>query len=690
MTDSHARRVIRGGRVLPPRLARPAWRWLLACLCLLVSQVALAAETLRLSTLSEGMYLTPLMSELEDPDQRWTLEDLLRNPDNAGFRPVRVNTPNHGVTTSTFWYRGALQNDTGKEGRWYLEVDNFVSHLTLHILHADGRREVQYGGSRQIKTHLPEPSRSPLFIVDLKAGERASLMLEVSANMTVIVPLQVWTSSGYLDAVRIENLWYGAYYGIMLAMAIYNAFIALSIRDRGYAYCTGLILSAAFNHLFYNQFSSQFASGMVGTASEELYLLSFSVFGLFLTLFSSQFLNLAGLGKTWVRAAVIATGLCILGGLTALFSLPRASVVLISISGSIIDVLFLAAALVRIRQGDASARFYLAAWSVFLVGVLLFGAMANGLAPYNAVTAHALQFGSAIGAIVFSMALAARMRQLMSDRNSAQQQMIQSERMASLGMLSAGVAHDINNPNNFARVSAQNLRDRVAEMRRFINEIVDGEDGESAEVRHQFEQRLQKMEEQLGLIDEGTTRIADIVSGMRATSRSDSGEKQWIDPVQGLENSLRLVMTNFRTRVEAVTDFRERPLIEGRMSQLNQVYMNVLMNACQAIEEKQTALPHAGKGLLTLRAASNGRDLMITITDDGCGMSEQTQKSLFKPFFTTKGGDKGTGLGMSICQTIMEEHGGSIEVASSLGVGTTLRLIFPLPANATPPVKAPT
>jgi two-component system NtrC family sensor kinase len=248
-------------------------------------------------------------------------------------------------------------------------------------------------------------------------------------------------------------------------------------------------------------------------------------------------------------------------------------------------------------------------------------------------------------------------------------------------LLSAGVAHDINNPNNFARVSAQNLRDRVGEMRRFVTEIVDGDDVDSREVRHQFEQRLKRMEEQLGLIEEGTTRIADIVTGMRATSRSDSGEKQWIDPVQGLESSLRLVMTNFRTKVEAVTDFRDRPQIEGRMSQLNQVYMNVLMNACQAIEEKQATLPHPGKGLLTLRSECSPRDLTITITDDGCGMSEQTQKSLFKPFFTTKGGDKGTGLGMSICQTIMAEHGGSIEVASSLGVGTTLRLIFPLPGG---------
>jgi two-component system NtrC family sensor kinase len=284
-------------------------------------------------------------------------------------------------------------------------------------------------------------------------------------------------------------------------------------------------------------------------------------------------------------------------------------------------------------------------------------------------------WGSAAEAILLSVALAAHIRLLKNEKDSALHQAAQQEKMANLGMLSAGVAHEINNPNNYMRLSADNLEAKVADMRAFVNDLLDED---SDEIRVEFEARFKAMEAQVALVREGSARIAGIVQGMRASSRKDD-QKGIFDPVAGLEATTEIVKANYKT----VASFDLRGLlargnIEGHASQMNQVFTNLMVNGCQAIEEKLRSTGRNEPGEIRLTSTIDDEWLRISVTDSGAGMPEHVKSRLFEPFFTTKGSDRGTGLGMGICKGIVESHGGHLEVESVQGVGTTMTVVLPL------------
>lgn len=293
--------------------------------------------------------------------------------------------------------------------------------------------------------------------------------------------------------------------------------------------------------------------------------------------------------------------------------------------------------------------------------------------------------------ILLSLALSARMRKLRDDNAVAQRQVIEQqqiaieqqkqlvekEKMAGLGLLSAGVAHEINNPNNFVNVSAQTAESRIRELQQFVNDLL--ADEAEDEIRTGFDTRFKDILGHMKLVSEGSQRIAGIVRGMRSASRQDSDKADWFDPVDGILATLELVQSNFRhvVRFDA-TGLATGQQVQGFASQMNQVFMNLLVNACHAIEEKKTLTESALQGNIRLSSVVDGGELVISIQDDGCGMSSDVQARLFQPFFTTKGKDKGTGLGLGICKNIVKEHGGRLEVESAPGVGTTFRIVLPL------------
>jgi signal transduction histidine kinase len=319
-----------------------------------------------------------------------------------------------------------------------------------------------------------------------------------------------------------------------------------------------------------------------------------------------------------------------------------------------------------------------------------------GWLPYTLMTKNAWIIGSSAEMILLSLALSARMRKLRDDNAAAQKQVIEQqqmaieqqkqlvekEKMASLGLLSAGVAHEINNPNNFVNISAQTAESRIRELQQFINELLADDSGD--DMKAEFRQRFDGILSQMKLVSEGSQRIAGIVRGMRSASRQDGDKADWFDPVEGVLATLELVQSNFRHVVRFdSTGLSTGQQVQGFASQMNQVFMNLLVNACHAIEEKKALTDSVLQGNIRLSSVVDAGDLVISIEDDGCGMSSEVQARLFQPFFTTKGKDKGTGLGLGICKSIVKEHGGRLEVQSALGVGTTFRIVLPLSPAST-------
>ncbi|EPC03590.1 hypothetical protein L861_18825 [Litchfieldella anticariensis FP35 = DSM 16096] len=278
-------------------------------------------------------------------------------------------------------------------------------------------------------------------------------------------------------------------------------------------------------------------------------------------------------------------------------------------------------------------------------------------------------------------------RQLLLKLEEAHVQLLQSEKLASIGQLAAGVAHEINNPIGFINSNLGTLSEYASALLKLIETYEMGE----AQLRAdpEFSARLDDVkkdadiafarEDILSLLDEsmeGTQRVRDIVQSLRDFSRP--GEMGWeiVDVHQGINSTLNVVRNEVKHTAEVILEYGDLPSVECVPSQLNQVVMNLLVNAAQAIPDY---------GTITIRTSSDGDQVAIAVIDTGAGMAAETCAKVFDPFFTTKPVGKGTGLGLSVSYSIIERHNGRIDVQSEPGVGTTFTMRLPI--RQTPAVE---
>ena len=259
---------------------------------------------------------------------------------------------------------------------------------------------------------------------------------------------------------------------------------------------------------------------------------------------------------------------------------------------------------------------------------------------------------------------------------TTQQQLVQSEKMASLGTLTAGVAHEINNPTNFVHVSAQNLEADLTKFQQFLFELA-GDDAEE-EILDSFRRQFKPLHDHLATIRSGTERIKIIVQDLRAFSQLDSADQRVVQITELIQSTVNLVRTKHLEIAEFITDFKTSPELLCHPAQLNQVFMNLIVNASDAIRDKQRQQSQKTPGLITITCRLMGNIIEVAIKDNGGGMTDETKNRLFEPFYTTKDVGEGTGLGLSISYGIVQQHNGQLHVDSELGVGTTFRVRLPV------------
>lgn len=234
-----------------------------------------------------------------------------------------------------------------------------------------------------------------------------------------------------------------------------------------------------------------------------------------------------------------------------------------------------------------------------------------------------------------------------------QAQLIQSEKMASLGQLVAGVAHEINTP--LGSVNSNNGIFKKC-MDKFRDDLKDGDIKEI-------------MEDAIKTNEEAIKRINNLVRSLRNFARLDEAEYQEANIHDGLNSTLMLINHEIKNRIEVITEFHDIPPVKCYPNQLNQVFMNILVNAYQSIE---------GKGEITIKTEKQENKVIITISDSGKGIPTEDLHRIFDPGFTTKGVGVGTGLGLSICYQIIEKHKGKIVAESELGKGSVFKIELPL------------
>jgi two-component system NtrC family sensor kinase len=676
---------------------------------------------LRLIEGKDQYLLGQYLSLLEDPDGRLSLPEAMAS---GNYHPADSGAPNMGVSASAYWVRFTVRNARPDQQRWWLEhADYMYQYLDVWVVQ-DGKVVLhREGGSMRPRAADTPGSRGHLFALDLPADRSVDIYLRGQTGYYGFLPLQLWTPEAFSSYQAGESVFHGILIGLFLAMILYNLMFYLNLKETSYLLYVVYMTASVCGQLGLNGMAPAWAFASMPVLGTLVWIGFATLMQLSAVLFTLSFLTLSRAERRLLHACAAAIVLSVPIGL--IFGFIGWTHVIQAATA----VSFAAMLIIGLRQawrGDSSAIYYSAAFGILILSTLLYLLTGGGGLPFNPLTFYSMSIGGALQSVLLTLALSHRVKRLKLAKDLAEEEqtqtmsamlqaqaeaalareeaieqrqlalssqqealeqkqitldkerlLVEKERMANLGLLSAGIAHEINNPNNFMRISIQTASSRLDELKHFTEDLM-GDDTDD-DIVTGFNRRFEGIHSQLNIALEGSHRIGEIVTSMRGASRSDAGGATMFDPAQTLRSTIELVKPTFKTIAAFDTNaLQTGHQVRGFPSQLNQVFTNFIVNGCQAIEERQKLEQTRDPGVIRLSTQVLDNQLAIDIADDGCGMPDAVKARLFEPFFTTKGADKGTGLGLGICRGIVNEHGGSIEVESMEGRGTTFRILLPL------------
>ena len=387
-------------------------------------------------------------------------------------------------------------------------------------------------------------------------------------------------------------------------------------------------------------------------------------------------------------------------------------------------------AIMIVRKGYQPAKYFLIAWSIFLLGVIGFVLKNVGILPFNDFTRYTMHIGSAAETVLLSFALAARINIYKKEKEDSQQktvevlkenekiikeqnvvleqkveertielnktlshlkqtqsQLVDAEKMSSLGQLTAGIAHEINNPINFVSSNIPPLRQDIEDLNQIIAKY---EELESSEDIPKKMIEIEALKKELDFnylkielttiidgIEDGAKRTQQIVSGLRNFSRLDEGDLKSVNINEGIEATLLLIKSKLHG-IKVKKNLGKTTKIECNPGKINQVVMNLIDNTIYAIDKKET---NNKNGLIEITTENDTNWVKLIIKDNGIGIPDDIKGKLFDPFFTTKDVGEGTGLGLSIVRNIIDNHKGRITVNSEINIGTEVIVEIPINKN---------
>ncbi|MBO6516431.1 MAG: GHKL domain-containing protein [Bacteroidia bacterium] len=642
---------------------------------------------------------------------------------------------NLDIVEHDVWVKVAVEN-LSETGRFTLTIDNAnIDEVTFYEVSNGAIQNQQTNGDlvpyEESDRVWQDPF--PVFNFDIEKDAEKLFLFKIKNREPLVVPIGMGTQESVLTKIRMRDLFFALYSGIMLVMLFYNFFIFFSLRNQIYLKYVLYILLVYLTQSIFQGYAFKYfwPNSPLFNNYASLVLPSLTVVtGL---IFIYDFLNVR---RITPRARILfvvfigASGLAILLSLLSQFQLnfyigqPAAA-----LSAIFIVVL----SVIHILKGNRQGFFLLIAWSAFFLGVILFILKNFSVIPSSFITNYGMTVGSAIETVLLSFALAARINTLKKQREESQRLMlmevkknndltrnqnlvleekvhqrtlelevmnsdlqetlsnlkstqghlIEAEKMASLGHLTAGIAHEINNPINYVSSNVEPLRQDLGDILTILNDYKDiAQNGDNEELKKLLDKEkdmdldysIQEMKDLLNGIEEGAKRTSEIVTGLKNFSRTDEDEAQSADVNNGLRSTITILKSELKG-IETTLDLGSVPHIKCYLGKLNQVFMNLIDNAIDAIKEK---FPESDEGKLIVRSEHVDNKVVITIQDNGCGMPEEVSKNIFDPFYTTKDVGKGTGLGLSITYGIMEKHNGTISVDSTIGEGSTFTIELPI------------
>jgi two-component system, NtrC family, sensor kinase len=628
------------------------------------------------------------------------------------FTPSKSPVPNLGISKSNFWIKIPITNKT--------ENEHLILELSLAII---DYVELYYYDGNQVKTiktgdAYPFDKREykgPHYLFDLNipTGETKTYYLNVRSNEALQLPLKVGTIVNVYTQIKNRDLLSGIYFGIMLVMILYNLFIYFSVRDKSYLYYVVYIICILLTQTSLQGYTFQYLwpNSALITKFSLIFLPSLSgITGMF---FMNVFLQTKEFSKKLYNIAFIFVGPYLIAYVIAFMGELGLSQAVIQLNSTIISLYMLITPIIIYRKGFKPAKYFIAAWSVFLLGVFIFVLKDMEVLPFNNLTRYTMQIGSAIETILLSFALANRIsiirkenEHLIKEQNvileqkvkertaelnkaienlkQTQSQLVESEKMASLGQLTAGIAHEINNPINFVSSNVFPLKQDIEDLKSILNkyeEITESVDlnnklNEINQLKDELDYHLllEELDTIIHGIEDGAKRTAEIVSGLRNFSRLDESEFQSANVNDCITTTLKIIQTKIGD-IKIKTELEDIPPIDCYPGKLNQFFLNTIDNAIYAVNAVKRP-NHTSE--IEIKTALKNNHIMVTLKDNGIGMDETTKNKIFEPFFTTKDVGEGTGLGMSIAHGILEMHQAKIEIESEINQGTLIKIFLPL------------
>jgi len=668
---------------------------------------------------------------LEDSSSSYSFKEIL---DNKKFKPSEFQVPNLGVSKSTFWIKFSICNKT-KQDNLLLQLSYPLMDVAdLYYPDSTGYSTIKAGDLRPF-TARKYQNQNFIYDIKISQNEIKTFYIKIKGTEQVLVPLYLGTTETINEANTFTDILVGMYIGIILVMFIYNAFIFITVKDVNYLYYIIYILFIGLTQISLLGYSSRLLwPDNMWLSDHALYIVA-ALGSSAIAIFMKSFLNMNFYTPKLVYGVYVIVGIYIMAIIAALTNNQSISYNIIDVNGILIAFFCLFVAIRISMMGYLPARYFLIGWTVFLIGVFVFVFRSFGILPYNNFTNYTMPAGSALEVVLLSFALANKINvfkrekeesqaealrvlreneQIIKNQNvvleakveertkaltstnneltltlnelkQTQSQLVNAEKMASLGQLTAGIAHEINNPINFVVSNVQPLKRDVDDIYQLVTkyeEITDVEDFEKKMINiNNFRKEIdydylkEEIANLLKGIEDGAIRTADIVKGLRVFSRLDENDLKRSNIIEGINSTLTLLNPEISGSMELIKQYSDIPAIECFPGKLNQVFMNILNNAIFAIKEYKD---RKEKGKLIISTYSDETFVFISIKDNGIGMTDEVKAKIFEPFFTTKDVGKGTGLGMSITFSIIQEHNGIIELNTEYGRGTEFILKLPI------------
>lgn len=649
------------------------------------------------------------------------------------FQKSESKVLNFGITQSVYWLKIDILNksDFSKliidlnqpiiDDVRYYEVDS-----TGFVIFQD--RISEYFSFNQRKFKIPDY----LFELNIDKGDFRTIYMRVTAKENLQTPIFVSDYISNFDFTNKKSLISGVYIGIMLVMMLYNLFIYFIFKDNTYVKYSSYIFATLLTQISIQNYTFQFLWPDWPVLAQYSPFFLPALVGVLGIEFFKSFLKLRrefSIAYKISNYLIYAYFVSVIIGLSGWFNL---GFIMVEVIASVVSIFMFTVAFIVYKRGYRPALFFLIGWTAFLAGIVIYVLKDFSILPYNNFTRYTMHIGSAIEVVLLSFALADKinilkrekelsqaneirvmiankriveeqnvnlekkvkertfeLQKAMDNLTHAQTNLVESEKMASLGQLTAGIAHEINNPINFVSSNIYPLKldfeDLLSVLKKY-DQLFDGAELEKVleEVRItkeeiDFDYVINEIYQLMNGIEDGANRTAEIVKGLKTFAYLDEAERKLADINEGIRSTLVLLSSSYKDEMQLFTHLGILPEVECFPGKLNQVFMNIFSNAIQAVKSKKDKTPN--DHIMVSTEIVNDQ-VVIVIKDTGMGMSEEVKSKIFEPFFTTKDVGQGTGLGLSIVYSIIKKHEGTIDVESEKGVGTTFTI--KLPVNAPP------